>query len=215
MADKLINPVVVVGMGPGHRSYLIPLAIESIQQAQVLIGGRRHLEQFGELEVEKLQIGNNLEDIKSYILSNYNRKRIVVLASGDPGFHSILEYLTKHISRELFQVIPGISSIQLAFARLAIPWQGARLHSLHGKELDTLESYLNQELLALLVDGKNTPQRIASYYLAKGYANKQFIVCENLSYPEEKITYFTVDELAAYPTNISNCVVVVRANAEG
>ena len=60
---------------------------------------------------------------------------MVVLASGDPGFFGIARYLAAEFGREAFTVLPQVSSLQLAFARIGLPWDDGACVSLHGRPL--------------------------------------------------------------------------------
>ena len=68
-----------------------------------------------------------------FIGENLARQDVVVMVSGDPGYYSLLDALRRGFPQEAIQVIPGISSFQLAFARLALPWHEAELLSFHGR----------------------------------------------------------------------------------
>ncbi|MDW7673768.1 MAG: precorrin-6y C5,15-methyltransferase (decarboxylating) subunit CbiE [Bacillota bacterium] len=208
----LEQKITIVGMGPGSRDYLLPIGLKKIMDAEVLIGGKRHLEEFNEVEAIKIEITNNLMDIKDYILQYKCSYRIAVLVSGDPGFHSIFTYLAKHIDKSNFEIIPGISSLQLAFSRISMTWQDASLISLHGKELNILNAFLAVSKLGVLTDKKNTPQAIAEYYYEKDILDKDMYLCENLSYQNEKVTKYNVLQLAEEKREINNCVVVICDN---
>ena len=59
--------------------------------------------------------------------------------SGDPGYYSLLDALKRDFPSGLIEVIPGLSAMQLAFARLALPWHEASLLSFHGRRPDDKE----------------------------------------------------------------------------
>jgi precorrin-6y C5,15-methyltransferase (decarboxylating) CbiE subunit len=201
--------ITIIGMGPGAREYLPPISLKKIQQADILVGGKRHLDQFPELKVEKLEVTKKLTELKEYIGRKYLQQNVAVLVSGDPGFYSLLTFLSKHFGRETLEVIPGISSMQLAFSKLAMSWQDARLISLHGKDLHIINNYLTDPKLCLLTDNINTPQAVARIFLAAGYTEKVIYTCENLSYPEEFIQQHSVKGLCSESRKIINCVVII------
>jgi precorrin-6y C5,15-methyltransferase (decarboxylating) CbiE subunit len=208
-ATRKHQQITIIGMGPGSREYLPPISLQKIQQAEILVGGKRHLEQFPELKVEKQEITKNLAELTEYIMGHYQQKNVTVLVSGDPGFYSLLTFLSKYFDRDVLDVIPGISSLQLAFSKLAMPWQDAQLISLHGKDLQVLSNYLTHPKLCLLTDNINTPQAIAQVYLEAGFTEKIIYTCENLSYPDEVIQQFSVISLCTESRNIVNCVVII------
>ncbi len=59
---------------------------------------------------------------------------VVVLASGDPGFFGIVRLLGERFGRENLRVLPGLSSVALAFARAGLSWDDAVTVSAHGRE---------------------------------------------------------------------------------
>jgi precorrin-6Y C5,15-methyltransferase (decarboxylating) len=59
--------------------------------------------------------------------------RVVVLASGDPGFFGIVRRL--RAEGLPVRVLPAVSSVAAAFARAGLPWDGAAVVTAHGREL--------------------------------------------------------------------------------
>ena len=57
---------------------------------------------------------------------------LVLLASGDPLFFGIGRRAIKEFGRDDVEIIPEVSSVQLAFSRIKEPWDDALLISLHG-----------------------------------------------------------------------------------
>nr|MDA8235559.1 precorrin-6y C5,15-methyltransferase (decarboxylating) subunit CbiE [Clostridia bacterium] len=128
----MARPVYVVGIGPGALEYITPAAMEIIREADVLVAGERTLNQFLGLDKLTFPIKNNLAEMIGFIQEHRVEKNVAVLASGDPGMFGIINYLRKHFATGDLQVIPGISSMQLACARLGISWHDGLLASTHG-----------------------------------------------------------------------------------
>lgn len=101
----------IVGIGPGKEGYMTLESRRIIDGAQILIGGKRHLDAFPGFDGEKLAITTNLKEILEYIKSQ-PEKEIVVLASGDPMLYGIGKYLCEKLGKENINVINGISSLQ-------------------------------------------------------------------------------------------------------
>ncbi len=183
-------------IGFHHPELLPPLYQKIIAEAEVLVGGRRHLENFKEFKGPKIFLESPLEEGLEKIKKFLTRK-IVVLASGDPLFFGIGKRLLSLFPFEELRFHPSPTAFQLAFARAKIPWEEAKIISLHGRA-----SWRNLHLeispfqhVAFLTDHLNTPARIASYLLGKGI-RAQAIVCENLALPEEKLSYLSLEEVA-------------------
>ncbi|MHB8172655.1 MAG: precorrin-6y C5,15-methyltransferase (decarboxylating) subunit CbiE [Thermincolia bacterium] len=205
----MASPVYVVGIGPGALEYITPAAMEIIRAADVLIAGERTLSQFAGLGKPTFSIKNNLAEMVEFIEEQRASKRIAVLASGDPGMFGILNYLKKHFVTEDLHVIPGISSMQLACARLGISWHDGLLASTHGRGLDkVVELVRNHEKVILLTGPEATPAHIAKVLLEAGLRDKRAVVCGNLSYPHEIIIRGTLTDMAE-KGQINNSVMVI------
>ncbi len=195
-----MNKIYILGIGPGSRDYLLPATEKRVQEAEILIGGERALKLFQGLEKEEIVIRANLEDVRDFIAANYRSRQIAVLVSGDPGLYSMFNYLKQHFPTEDLYLLPGISSMQLAFARAKISWQDACFISLHGngdKDKGQLEELLqDKEKTGLFTDDKFPPDKVASYLTERGYGERKAVVAENLSYPEERIIRDSLKELS-------------------
>jgi len=74
-----MNKFSVVGIGPGHLDYLLPISLKAIENAELLIGGRRHLDLFSRLNKKELELKSNYDEVFSYIQKNYPIQNIAVL----------------------------------------------------------------------------------------------------------------------------------------
>lgn len=130
------------------------------KKADVLIGGKRALEIYNDIDCKKIIITADLDSVRKYIKEHYIEKKIAVLVSGDPGLYSFLKYLKKYFSDDELEVIPGISAIQLAFARSKMIWQDAKIISLQGKDNKDrlLEAVQSNNKVAVFTDSHFIPQ---------------------------------------------------------
>ena len=62
----------------------------------------------------------------------------MVLAGGDPLFYGVARYLCDKLGKDRFEVIPHVSTMQLAFARVKESWEEAFLTNLAGHSLGTV-----------------------------------------------------------------------------
>lgn len=213
----------VVGMGPGGLDYIIPAALKAVRGAQVLVGAPRQIEAMGE---EILNGGkdtfvyrSNLDELIGFLRNNRDR-RIAVLVTGDPGYHSLLGVISRNFSPEEYEVIPGISSFQTAMARLGKPWQADRLCSCHGKDFQEIREAAMETLQAghrviLLTDGKRRPPLIAAELLEAASGNRGVWLGEDLTLPEEEWTETSLEELSRQgdmelEKNDRLCVMIVQ-----
>ena len=184
-----MNKVLILGIGPGGKDYLLPITKKKVSNADILIGGRRALKLFPESMQTKIEIKANLAGIKDYIKANYQRFKLAVLLSGDSCFYSLLTYLREDFSEDQLEVIPGISSMQLLFARSGLCWQEAKFISLHGRKQSAqlIRAVKSNQQVGVLTDRHFSPKLVAELLVAEGLGQKKIIVGENLSYPEERL----------------------------
>ncbi|WP_204104309.1 MULTISPECIES: precorrin-6y C5,15-methyltransferase (decarboxylating) subunit CbiE [Spirulina sp. CCY15215] len=192
------NCLKVIGIGLEGAISLDRQTLQQIETATVLVGSRRHLAYFPEHPAKRLILGKFGEAIAQISAFWQQGDRLVILVSGDPLFFGLGRLLLESFPSESLQFYPHISSLQLAFARVKVPWQDAKIISLHGRSLQELTRSLQQgcEKIALLTDENNSPSAIASLYLALDLPTcYQFWVCENLGGEEEKIRSYTAQKL--------------------
>lgn len=184
------NTVTVVGMGMSPND-LSMKALTLINEADVLIGGERHLAYFHHLPAEKIPLHKNLQRVAPVIKRLLGKKRrIVVIASGDPGYFGIARILIRQLGKETVEVIPNVTAFQAAFAAIKESWDDALLLSAHGREIPWLASLLRKhDKIGILTDGRNSPGAIAARALAEDplLASVPVYVAERLGAAEEKI----------------------------
>jgi precorrin-6Y C5,15-methyltransferase (decarboxylating) len=161
-----------------------------IAQAELLAGGRRHLDYFPSLGCERLTIGAEVGPALERLRAAHARGlRTVVLASGDPLWYGIGASLRRVFPPEALEIVPAPSAAQLAFAALGEPWDGAALLSAHGRPLgDAVAAARRAARAAFLTDPQHTPGAIARALLADGRdPAAPCAVCENLGAPEQRV----------------------------
>jgi precorrin-6y C5,15-methyltransferase (decarboxylating) CbiE subunit len=175
---------------------LTPAAWQILRQAQVVAGGKRQLEQFLPPGVEQIVVGADITTLITQLRSCQG-KRVAVLASGDPGCFGLLATLRREAGDLPWQVLPGISSMQLALARLGESWEGVVFTSAHGRDLrDVVETARTHTRVLALTDPKQPAQTLAAALVAAGL-ERSLVVLERLGYPEERLTRGTAAEIAA------------------
>jgi cobalt-precorrin-7 (C5)-methyltransferase len=170
--------VVGVGCGPGM---LTREAINVIEAASLIYGSDRSIV----LAKPHIDPDCKVEIIKDYGNLDKLPKDSVILSTGDPMLAG-LGYLGD-------EVIPGVSSMQLAFARLKLPLEKATVVSVHGKVKEDAAREVADEvgrgkIVFLLADPSFDMVKFASELSAQG-AEFKIIVCENLGYEHESIGF--------------------------
>lgn len=194
--------IYLIGMGPGNVKYLTTYALEKIKSASKIVAFGRLAKTAEELVGDTIKI-TKVEEILNYI---DNQENIAILASGDPCFYGLFEYLNnKNI--EVHEVIPGISSFQYMMTRLKKSWHNAVFISLHGRN-GSIEKAHEASLAVVLTDSKNTPHVISKTLYERGMRGKIYVGF-NLSYEDEKIVRADIGDNIE---NLSDLSVVVIEN---
>ena len=212
LGSKLENKGWIVGIEGDGIANLSPDIKFRIQHADLLMGGERHLEWFPDFSGERIAIGSNLKEItEKTVVALKEGKQVVILASGDPLFYGIGAFLIKRIGKEKIEIVPAVSAMQLAFARVKEAWQEAALVSLHAKPIQNVLPFLEEKgLIGLFTDETNTPSAIARTLLDHGYSDWMGWVCENLGGKEEKISEITLEKMVESRFSSLNVVILKR-----
>ncbi len=205
--------IIVAGIGPGAEKYITPAALEKIRSAKFLVGGRRALETFATSAQVTCPVTKDIDAALNFIRETISIGQVVVMVSGDPGYYSMLDVLRKNFDAALIEVIPSISSIQLAFAKSAMSWYDATLLSFHGKRpTDDKLKFKPNKVLGLLTDAEFNSATISKILLNLGWAeSSRLIICARLSYADEKITNTTLAD-AVISEPVKHCVLIVTEN---
>lgn len=113
---------------------------------------------------KQIVFAGDLEAWLEIVRTEAARGPVAVLASGDPLFYGIGRVLLEQFDRAAISFHPHLSCVQLAFARLGIPWQNAAIASVHGRAPDELEAAIRQgkSPIAVLTDRDWNPTAIAN-----------------------------------------------------
>ena len=207
---EMQNKIIVVGIGPGNPDYIVPKGLKAIRQAKFLVGGRRALSQFAVDGQETCPITADIQNVMDFIRVKLQQADVVAMVSGDPGYYSLLDALRREFPAEQITVIPGISAMQYAFARLALPWHDATLASFHGRTPAAQDiAYKQGKILGLLTDSKYNSQTIAEILLQAGWPKTQTMyICSRLSYDDETIVTTTLGEAIDLPA-VTHCILII------
>lgn len=169
-----------------------------IEDADILIAGRRLLGFFPDSPAEKKVIGRDIEALSAFIRRRLGRKKIVVLASGDPLFFGIGAKLVEVFGPERVTIHPNVSSVAAAFARIKEPWGGVRVLSLHGRknERALLKALAEEDRLAVLTDPDRNPAWLARLVHRKLGGGFRLAVMEALGTLSERHGWYSLTDAA-------------------
>ena len=204
------HQLIVVGIGPGSTDFILPEALRAIEAATLLIGGSRALQTYAKPHQQQVKVDADIARLVQTIRQELMVRDVTVMVSGDPGYYSLLETFRRELPQARIRVIPGISSFQLAFARIGLPWQTAKLLSAHGRK-PALAALVREHGVALsfLTDARQHPAVIAGWLQEQGWPPTARIwLCKNLSYPDETVVAMTLAEVLNI-SGFESCVMVV------
>jgi len=203
------RPITIVGCGPGGPAYLTDAARHAVEHAGLLIGAKRLLELFPDAKAERLAVGADIAAVLQAMETRLGRLPMVVLVTGDPGMHSLARPVVRHFGRAQCRIIPGISSVQAAFAAAGLDWMDARILSAHGSQPDIDHDELGAvDKVAVLAGSRSALRWISD--LAERLAPRCIFVCEELTLPGETVTKVTADMLAMMDASPRTVVLLLR-----
>jgi len=148
-----LGKVFAVGVGPGSPKYVTGIVKEIIQNCDIIIGYKYTLKTIEDLiqgkEIYEITM-NNQEDSYQKILPELGSRTLVIPFTGDVNF-SESEVVDRLI--EVFgevEIIPGISSIQVAASRAKVPLDKSKVITMH---VTTPIEDKKLELQKALIDG--------------------------------------------------------------
>lgn len=208
----------VVGVGLDGAAGLSVSTCALVAQARLLAGSQRHLNYFPDYAGDRLivtDLSTAIVQLQAVLseLRQHPGAYLVFLASGDPLFFGIGRLLLTAFAASDVTFHPHLSSIQLAFSRLKLPWQTAQILSGHGRSLDPLIPLLQQGAspIALLTDPDNSPAAIARLLISLSLPiTYQFWVCEDLGGATERVQQWPLEAVPYQCFAPLNIVVLVR-----
>jgi precorrin-6B C5,15-methyltransferase / cobalt-precorrin-6B C5,C15-methyltransferase len=187
----------IVGIGEDGWDGLNDEAKRAVESAELVYGGARHLALVPTAGSSATRIPwpSPMTPAVQQILTEYRgKRRVTVLASGDPMLHGVGVPLTRDLVATEFRVIPQVSAFSLACARLGWPMAETTLITLVNRPVEQLLRHLypDQRLVIFSEDG-STPATVARLLTESGYGSSKIDVFENLGGSSER----NIRELAA------------------
>ncbi|MEV7890659.1 precorrin-6y C5,15-methyltransferase (decarboxylating) subunit CbiE [Streptomyces sp. NPDC002817] len=203
--------ITVFGTGTGT-----PVPADVLAGARLVVGGRRHLASAAlPGDVEQVVLGPLAPALDVIERHLDKRDRVVVLASGDPGFFGIVRVLAERFGAERLDVRAGVSSVAAAFARAGLPWDDAVVVSAHGRDLRTAVNVCRARPKVAVLTGPGAgPAEIGAALRAD---DRVLVVASALGSREERVERVTPAEAAArdWGTEVSVVLCLDEARALG
>ncbi|GLB63235.1 precorrin-6Y C5,15-methyltransferase [Dietzia sp. NCCP-2495] len=175
--------VVVVGIGADGWAGLDEVRRRAVWEAEVLLGGERHLAMVpDDLAAVREPWPRPLRTGVSELLARHEGRRIVALASGDPLVAGVGTTLIEVLGAEAVTVLPAVSSVALARARMGWPAETVavvRDHRTLPRELSP-----GRRVLVLSADS-DTPGEVARMLRDAGFGASAMTILSDLGATEE------------------------------
>ena len=200
---KMTGKIYIIGIGPGSSEYLTKKAVDTVKSSDYTVGSTRAIELFDEVNNKiAFNVKELVEKLEEGVELAINGNTVSILSTGDPGFSGVLNTVLrisneKGFDKENIEVIPGISSLQLAAARTQIQWDNANVMTFHGREnIEDILPVINNGKVTIALPSRKVKD-MAQFLLDNGAdEDRKVVVCERLSYPDERIVESTLGEIA-------------------
>ena len=174
--------ITLIGMGAGTPESLTAQGLAALQNAGLILGAKRLLEQLPQGCTEHRKALYQPEDVLAALAADPEVDAALVY-SGDTGFYSGAAQL---------------SSVQLLAAAVGRSWQEWKLVSAHGCACDPVAECLTAggKPVFFLTGGAETPASLCGRLAAAGLGDAHVLVGEELGRAKEKILFGTAQEFA-------------------
>ncbi len=212
-------------------------ATEALLASDIVLASNRLMEVFPDyseypLVKDRLNVINNVDEVMAFIDKQIDADpsvTIALIASGDPMFHGIAKRTLGRFGDRFVEILPDLSSVQIASSLARESWDDALLISLHGGPDPEKRRNLPYELtdlpylllrhykIFILTDRQNNPTRIAETLTGSAMSQPMCImmhVCERLGYPTERISSGSPSELLKTTFLEPNIVLLKRTDPE-
>ncbi len=197
------NKIYIIGIGPGSSEYLTKKAVDTVKTSDYTVGSIRAIDLFDDVNNKiAFNVKDLLDKLEKGVDLAIEGNTVSILSTGDPGFSGVLNTVLrianeKNFPEEKIEVIPGISSLQLAAARNHIQWDNANVMTFHGREnIEDILKVINNGKTTIALPSKKV-RDMAQFLLDNGVdEHREVFVCERLSYDDEKIVRSTLKDIA-------------------
>ena len=215
--SKRSRKIILSGIGMGSTDGMTREAYHAFEEAEVIFGAERMLENLPGKGVKVPYY--RADDIISYLIEHPQYTKVAAAFSGDSGFYSgaqsmkkaLEEANEKGILKSETTILPGISSVSALAARLGVSWNDAVLASIHGRRTNVVNLVRKNTKVFLLLSGKNDFEMLVNKFREAGINHVKISAGYRLSYPDEKLFTFYLDEfetkLFDLPEGVYTCLI--------
>ena len=215
--SKRSRKIILSGIGMGNTDGMTREAYHAFEEAEVIFGAERMLENLPGKGIKVPYY--RADDIISYLIEHPQYTKVAAAFSGDSSFYSgaqsmkkaLEEANEKGILKSETTILPGISSVSALAARLGVSWNDAVLASIHGRRTNVVNLVRKNTKVFLLLSGKNDFEMLVNKFREAGINHVKISAGYRLSYPDEKLFTFYLDEfetkLFDLPEGVYTCLI--------
>ncbi|MDO5535518.1 MAG: precorrin-6y C5,15-methyltransferase (decarboxylating) subunit CbiE, partial [Propionibacteriaceae bacterium] len=181
--------------------------VDAAASAQLVVGGRRHLDALDVPENRRVVLGPLTPAIEALSALSDDEDAVVV-ASGDPLFYGVVRRIRQ--AGLGVRVVPEVGSLPAAFAAVALPWDDALLVSAHGNDPEpALLACAEHPKVGVLTDHRTgLPQVVA----ATTGLGRWYVLAERLGEADERVRVLNEAEALRVTEPAQPHVVLVLAH---
>ncbi|CUI89424.1 bifunctional cobalt-precorrin-7 (C(5))-methyltransferase/cobalt-precorrin-6B (C(15))-methyltransferase [Cognatishimia activa] len=206
MADPVSHPwLTIVGLGEDGADGLPPASLKALENAKIIMGAKRHLGLLPDVDAELVEWPVPFADGIS-VLQGFKGQETVVLASGDPFWHGAGGALLDIFDQKEVKVLPGVSSLSLAAARLGWPLEKTPCLGLHAAPFERLRPLLaeGRRVFCTVRDG-DAVKALGAWLDEAGFGSSLVHILEALGGPRERVRVVRTSHI---PDDIQHPVLV-------
>lgn len=215
--SKRSRKIILSGIGMGNTDGMTREAYHAFEEAEIIFGAERMLENLPGKGIKVPYY--RADDIISYLIEHPQYTKVAAAFSGDSSFYSgaqsmkkaLEEANEKGILKSETTILPGISSVSALAARLGVSWNDAVLASIHGRRTNVVNLVRKNTKVFLLLSGKNDFEMLVNKFREAGINHVKISAGYRLSYPDEKLFTFYLDEfetkLFDLPEGVYTCLI--------
>ncbi len=205
------NKITVLSCGISPRD-LTEHHKQILQQADIIAGGKRLLDWMKDYPAEKITITK--EPFKTIdFLIKQNKKKVVVLASGDSMLFGIGKLLIKKLPPKSLELFPNISIPQAISSKLYIPLNKISVYSLHGRTCAIpFRQILSVPVALIYLDPDKPPSYLAKKLLEffPDARKRRCFIAEKLGCNDEKLISLSLQEMCSYNNATLTTLVIIN-----
>ncbi len=208
---KVDEKIYILGVGDDGFEGLSRHAQNLLTEAGLVLGPPGLIDRLKMVSQPKEIAPANLDRLVERLEESLGKQKTILLTHGDPLFFGTARYLCDRLGKDRFEVVPHVSSMQLAFARVKESWDEAYLTNLATQSLSrVVEKIRTSEKIGIFTTAETTPAMVAQSLLESRIDYFQVYVCENLGAKDERVTRGTLEEIAKEQFAPLNVMLLIR-----